>query len=99
MRRASAHWVIVRFGSGLMCSANTSQSSSHALGNPSGSFGQLNGTTLQIPASAVLGGADLQCTFNNTYAGQGISGKVILDTGAGSAVAHDAIQNGAEKGL
>lgn len=67
-------------------------------GNLAGTFGVLNGTTLQLPAATVLGGADLQCTFYNTFVGQGISGKVLLDTGAGSGSAHDAIQNGSELG-
>ncbi len=67
-------------------------------GNIGNTFGVLVGTTLQIPAATVLNGANLQCTFINTYTGLALSGKVILDTGAGSGVAHDAIQNGAEPG-
>jgi uncharacterized repeat protein (TIGR01451 family) len=66
-------------------------------GNLQGTFGVLNNNTLQLPAATVLAGADLQCTFHNTFVGLAVSGKVILDTGVGSGTAHDAIQNGAEK--
>jgi uncharacterized repeat protein (TIGR01451 family) len=67
-------------------------------GNIKSTFGVLVGSTLQIPASTVLSGANLQCTFTNTYVGQFLSGKVILDTGAGTGTANDGIQNGAEHG-
>ena len=67
-------------------------------GNIGSTFGVLVGNTLQIPAAAVLYGANLQCTFIDTSTGLALSGKVILDTGVGSGVAHDAIQNGAEPG-
>ncbi len=67
-------------------------------GNITSTFGVFNGNILQIPETTVLAGANLQCTFTNTYTGQALSGKVILDTGVGSGAAHDGIQNGAEPG-
>lgn len=68
-------------------------------GNITSTFGTLIGNTLQIPAAVVLGGADLQCTFTNTFTGLAVSGKVIVDTGVGSGTAHDGVQNGAEPSL
>ena len=67
-------------------------------GNIGSTFGVLTGNTLQIPAAVVLAGANLHCTFTNTYTGLALSGKVILDTGVGTGVAHDATQNGTEPG-
>ena len=67
-------------------------------GNPQSNFGVLVGSTLQIQAANVLAGADLQCTFTNTFVGLALSGKVIQDTGVGSGTAHDAEQNGSEPG-
>jgi hypothetical protein len=66
-------------------------------GNIASTFGVFTGTTLQIPAATVLAGANLQCTFTNAYTGLVVGGKVILDTGVGSGVAHDAVQNGVEQ--
>ena len=67
-------------------------------GGITSTLGTMIGNTLQIPASAVLAGAALQCTFTNTYGGLALSGRVIIDTGVGSGTAHDGIQNGAEPG-
>ena len=68
-------------------------------GNITGTFGALVSSTLKIPAEMVLPGANLQCTFNNTYTGLTVNGKVILDTGIGSlGVAHNGIKDGTEAG-
>ncbi len=69
-----------------------------ATGNP-GTFGALNSGVLSIPANRVLPASDLQCTFANEYVGYGVSGKIILDDGAGNGTAHDGVQNGAESAL
>jgi hypothetical protein len=82
----------------VLSSASCIDAAYLASGNPQSSFGTLTGNTLRIPATFARPGADLRCTFTNSVAGSGLSGKVILDTGAGAGVAHDAIQNGREQG-
>jgi hypothetical protein len=81
-----------------LTSASCVDANAAGSGNPTNAFGLVFGNTLQIPLGNVLAGADLQCTFTNTFTGLSVSGKVILDTGVGSGVAHDAKQNGAEPG-
>src|SRR5690606_34819471 len=70
-------------------------------GNPPGpAIGSVtDGTTLLVPAQNVKAGADLLCTFTNTFIGLSLSGQVILDNGAGGGTAHDGAANGAEEGL
>ena len=82
-----------------VASASCVDTNAGASGNVTSTFGVLTGNVLQIPAAFVLGGANLECTFTNTYTGLALSGKVILDIGAGSGgVAHNAIQDGVEPG-
>ena len=51
----------------VLSSASCLDNHAAATGNPA-SFGTLSGTTLQIPASNVLVGSDLVCTFTNAPA-------------------------------
>jgi hypothetical protein len=83
-----------------LTSASCVDTNAPVSGNPTNAFGLVFGNTLQIPLANVLAGADLQCTFTNTFIGLSVSGKVILDTGVGTGtgVAHDAKQNGSEPG-
>ena len=67
-------------------------------GNTPGIFGAISGTTLTIPAINMVPGSDIQCTFTNNSTGFTLSGKVLTDTGVGSGIAHDGIQNGTEPG-
>ena len=84
----------------LLIGASCIDANAARTGNPTTQFGTLNGNVLQIPAANARLGADLQCTFTNTNVpvGNNLSGKVLLDTGAGAGTPHDAIQNGSELG-
>jgi hypothetical protein len=82
----------------IVSSANCVDNNAAGTGNPTGTFGNLNGTVLQIPAANARRGSDLQCTFTNAFTGYTVSGKLIRDTGVGGGTPHDAIQNGAEVG-
>jgi len=61
--------------------------------------GILSGNQLTIPAGNVVAGADLVCTFINTYVGFTLSGRVFLDNGTGGGTAHDGTQQSGESGL
>jgi len=70
-------------------------------GNPPGmQIGSLSDfRTLVIPAENVKSGANLVCTFTNSLEGRTLSGRVIIDNGAGSGTAHDGALNGGEVGI
>ena len=55
---------------------------------------------LNIPATSIIGGAVIDCTFTNTKVGTNtVTGTVFKDTGTSGGTANDGIQNGAETGL
>ncbi|MEY2843630.1 MAG: hypothetical protein RI920_1667, partial [Pseudomonadota bacterium] len=81
-----------------LTSASCRDANAANTGNTAGVIGVVSANVLSIPAANALAGADLQCTFTNTYTGFGLTGRVILDTGAGGGTAHDGVQNGAERG-
>ncbi|MDO8330044.1 MAG: hypothetical protein Q7T36_06195 [Fluviicoccus sp.] len=62
-------------------------------------MGVLAGSTLTIPGVNIVAGADLVCTFINTYTGFTITGRVFLDNGTGGGTAHNGTQQGGEAGL
>ena len=79
--------------SSVSCQDNNAASTGNVTGP---NIGYITGNVLTIPAANTLAGADLQCTFTNTYSGNTITGKVILDNGAGGGTAQNGIQDGNE---
>ncbi|WP_228121754.1 hypothetical protein [Variovorax paradoxus] len=69
-----------------------------ASATPAVAFGTLTGNVLTIPASRMVAGADIRCTFVNS-AGFAVTGRVFDDNGWGSGVPNDGRVNGGEKGL
>ncbi|AIY42887.1 Chitinase [Collimonas arenae] len=69
-----------------------------ASSNPTATFGSLNGNQLSIPAANMVAGANIRCTFTNSFA-FGVSGRVFLDNGAGAGTPNDGLINGAETGI
>ena len=71
-----------------------------ATGNPA-SIGSLSGSVISLPIAQVLPGADIRCVVTATFTQSAyvISGRLILDTGAGGGSAYDAVANGAEPGV
>lgn len=70
-------------------------------GNPVGQqIGSVtDGSTLVIPAQNVRQGAELLCTFTNSFTGFSLTGRVLIDNGLGGGTAHNAIADGTEAGL
>lgn len=73
-----------------------------ASGNGTASFGALTGGMLTVPATKLVQGARIVCTFENLL--NGLSGKVFNDGGAPSAgvntgIPNDGLRNGLEAGL
>lgn len=58
----------------------------------------VDGNRIRIPQQYTKTAADLRCTVTNMPVGATLSGKVVLDNGAGAGIAHDAVQNGEEAG-
>lgn len=70
-------------------------------GNPRGAvIGSVSeGRTLVIPAANAKAGAELSCTFTNSFVGLFLYGQVIRDDGSGSGTAYNALRDGSEAGL
>ncbi len=69
-----------------------------ASATPTTTFGVLKGNALTIPASRMVAGADIRCTFVNSV-GVVVTGLVFNDNGASAGVPNDGLVNGGEKGL
>ncbi|WP_307598099.1 beta strand repeat-containing protein [Variovorax boronicumulans] len=65
---------------------------------PTVPFGTLAGNELTIPAANMVAGANITCTFVNSF-GFSVTGRVFLDNGTGSGVANDGRINGTEGGI
>ncbi len=64
---------------------------------PAATFGTLSGRQLSIAAGNMAVGADIRCTFVNSF-GYNVSGRVFTDNGVGAGTANDGVINGAEAG-
>ena len=67
-------------------------------GNPTGPLGTLTGRVLNLPAANIVNGADITCTFTNTF-GFSVTGRVFNDNGTGAGTANDGVINGGESGI
>jgi uncharacterized repeat protein (TIGR01451 family) len=65
---------------------------------PAATFGTLAGNQLSIPAANLVGGANITCTFTNSF-GFSLTGRVFIDNGIGGGTANDGVINGGEAGL
>lgn len=85
----------------ILGSARCEDLNAAATGNPRGQqIGSVtDGRTLVIPAQNVREGAELFCTFTNSYAGFSMFGRVFVDNGMDSGTVHNAIADGSEGGL
>lgn len=64
----------------------------------SAAFGTLKDSTLTIPGTRMVAGANILCTFINDAAFV-VNGRVFNDSGVGSGVPNDGLTNGAEAGI
>ncbi len=69
-----------------------------ASATPSATFGTLAGNQLVVPASRMVAGANISCTFVNSF-GYSVAGRVFLDNGASAGTANDGVVNGGEAGI
>ena len=80
-------------------SASCTDANSAFTGNPA-SFGLLTANQLSIAGANLKAGANITCTFVNTYtATTTLGGTIFNDNGNGSGTANDGIQNGTEARL
>ena len=69
-----------------------------ASATPLVAFGTLTGNQLGIPKANMVNGANIVCTFTNSF-NNSVSGRVFTDNGAGAGTANDGLINGGEAGM